>query len=36
MGNLGLEHLSHYMLPAVAAAVLAAIGIATAIGISLN
>lgn len=36
MGNLGLEHLWHYMLPAVAAAVLAAIGIATAVGISLN
>ena len=36
MGNLGLEHLWHYMLPAGAAGALAAIGIATAVGISLN
>jgi putative membrane protein len=36
MGNLGLSHLWHYMLPAAAAGVLTAIGIATAVGISLN
>ena len=36
MSDLGLSHLRDYLLPAAAAAVLTAIGIATAISISLN